>query len=368
MVRLLTALLFVLLLSAPAPATAQNNAQPATSEGAEAVAQLLDVQHRYRGFSRDPAFEDWSGPLARGRDRLERQIELEAGVTYRIVAVCDMHCLDVDLEAYDEDNIRVDRDVDLNDRPQLNITPITTGMFTIRTWWAHCSERPCYVATRVLRLDPGATPGPAYAMASSGTGFLVTNTGLIVTNHHVVEGATNIVVEANGAEVTATVVARDPANDIAIIRAAVTGTPLALGSASGALRGEEVMTLGYPLVEIQGEGQKAAFGRINALSGLADDIRYMQIDVPVQPGNSGGPLLNEHGVVIGLVSATVDQGVVLRASGTLAQNVNYALKADYILPLIPIDERPASTPARVRQSFAEIAAAAEPSVFRIVVD
>jgi S1-C subfamily serine protease len=368
MQRFLGALLGLVLLAAPSIVRAQNNAQAQNSEGAEVVGQLLDAQHRHRGFSRDPSIEDWSGPLLRSRDRIDHTVELQEGVTYRIVAVCDLHCGDVDLEAFDSDAIRVDRDVELNDTPQLNITPLRTGNFTIRTWWAHCNERPCYVATRVLRQNPGGANRPAFENVASGTGFLIAATGLIVTNHHVINNATTITVQANGENVTATVVASDPVNDIALIRANVAGTPLALGTASGALRGQDVMTLGYPLVEIQGEGQKAAFGRINALTGLADDVRYMQIDVPVQPGNSGGPLLNQQGAVIGIVSATVDQATVLRASGTLAQNVNYAIKSDYILPLIPLEERPTQVGARPVQTFADVAAAAELSVFRIVVE
>jgi S1-C subfamily serine protease len=363
--RWVFALFFLLL--APL-ALAQNNAQPNNSEGVEQVSLLLDQQHRHRGFSPDPAFQDWSEALQRGRDRMVRQIELQEGVTYRIVGVCDIRCADVDLEAVDSDGIRVDRDVEINDVPQLNITPIRTGMFTISTWWVQCTDRPCYVATRVLRLNPGATAGGRTERFSSGTGFLVSNTGLIITNNHVIEGADTITIQANGQDVVATVVARDEANDVALLRAPITGAPLHLSSAGGALRGQEVMTLGYPLVEIQGEGQKAAFGRINALSGLADDIRYMQIDVPIQPGNSGGPLINQQGAVIGIVSATVDQRTVLRASGTLAQNVNYAIKADYILPLMPADERPQGRTQAQQRSFAEIARDAEASVFRIVVN
>lgn len=363
----LIAALFCMLLAAPSSALAQNNQRVPNSDGADQVTMLLDAQHRHMFFSRDPNFEDWSEPLMRGRDRMERQVELQAGVTYRVVAVCDVNCLDVDLEAIDSDGIRVDRDVALNDAPTLDITPIRTGRFTIRTWWAHCTDRPCYVATRVLRRDPNGGP-PSFQNVSSGTGFLITSTGLIVTNNHVIRDSTNIRVQFNGQEIPATVVTRDPANDIALLRAPVTGTPLALGSASGALRGQEVMTLGFPLVEIQGEGQKAAFGRINALTGLADDVRYMQIDVPVQPGNSGGPLINGQGAVIGVVSATVDQRAVLQTAGTLAQNVNYAIKADYILPLIPADERPPTLAQRPAREFSDIAAAAEPSVFRILVN
>jgi S1-C subfamily serine protease len=70
------------------------------------------------------------------------------------------------------------------------------------------------------------------------------------------------------------------------------------------------------------------------LSGIQGDIRYFQIDVPVQPGNSGGPLLNEDGLVVGVVTATLNYRTAMKASGSLPQNVNYAVKSDYILTLL----------------------------------
>ena len=86
------------------------------------------------------------------------------------------------------------------------------------------------------------------------------------------------------------------------------------------------MALGYPLVQIQGQALKASFGHVNALSGVKDDPRFLQIDVPVQPGNSGGPLVNEKGDLVGVVTATLDQIVTLKETGVLPQNVNYAVK------------------------------------------
>lgn len=88
------------------------------------------------------------------------------------------------------------------------------------------------------------------------------------------------------------------------------------------------------MATIQGTEQKATFGHVNSLSGLSDDVRLMQIDVPVQPGNSGGPLLDEHGRVIGVVNSILDPAAALKASGSLPQNVNYATKADYLIPLL----------------------------------
>ena len=110
--------------------------------------------------------------------------------------------------------------------------------------------------------------------------------------------------------------------------------PLNIFNGSNINKGQEIFTIGYPLVQIQGQEPKATFGRINSLSGIKDDIRFFQIDAPIQPGNSGGPLLDNSGNVIGVVTATLAQFVALRESGSLPQNVNYAVKSDYFIPLL----------------------------------
>jgi S1-C subfamily serine protease len=130
------------------------------------------------------------------------------------------------------------------------------------------------------------------------------------------------------------VVVSDSANDVAILKVDTTSVPIPLASTFASQKGEDVLTLGYPLIALQGQEQKATFGRINALSGLKDDVRLIQVDVPIQPGNSGGPLLNDKGEVIGVVTATLNSIVTLRAAGHLPQNVNYAIKIDYALPLL----------------------------------
>jgi S1-C subfamily serine protease len=169
---------------------------------------------------------------------------------------------------------------------------------------------------------------------STGTGFLVTADGYLVTNFHVIEDSSQVFVVSDGKEIHAKVVVKDEKNDIAVLKADVTGRPIVMPAAVKVEVAEEVMTLGYPLISIQGQTLKASFGRINSLSGLADDPRFMQIDVPIQPGNSGGPLINARGELVGVVTATLNQIVTLRETGTLPQNVNYAVKSDYVLPLL----------------------------------
>ncbi|MBX9961276.1 MAG: S1C family serine protease, partial [Burkholderiaceae bacterium] len=171
--------------------------------------------------------------------------------------------------------------------------------------------------------------------SSSGTGFFVSRDGYLITNHHVVAGATEIEITMNdGRKLPATVVSSDSSNDVALLKVDAKTTPLAIVSTTNVKKGMEVFTLGFPVVGIQGQEQKATYGRINALSGIQGDIRFFQIDVPIQPGNSGGPLITDEGQIIGIVTASLNQINVLKATGTLPQNVNYAVKSEYIAPLL----------------------------------
>lgn len=171
--------------------------------------------------------------------------------------------------------------------------------------------------------------------SASGTSFFVSQDGSLITNHHVVANATEIEVTVfGGKKFPATVVSSDPSNDVALLKIDAATTPLPITSATSVKKGMEVFTLGFPVVGIQGQEQKATYGRINALSGIQGDIRFFQIDVPIQPGNSGGPLINDDGQVIGIVTASLNQINVLKATGSLPQNVNYAVKSEYFQALL----------------------------------
>ena len=100
------------------------------------------------------------------------------------------------------------------------------------------------------------------------------------------------------------------------------------------MRGQEVFTLGYPLIQLQGQEQKATFGRVNALSGLQGNPRFIQMDVPIQPGNSGGPLIDRSGEVLAVVTSMLHQQTTYQMTGVIPQNVNYAVKSDYAWKLV----------------------------------
>ena len=118
------------------------------------------------------------------------------------------------------------------------------------------------------------------------------NDGHMITNYHVIRNAKSVKVSIEDKEIDAEVISQDKANDIAIIKVDTpvkNSIPIIKSNKTDV--GEEVFTLGYPLVDVQGKELKATFGRVNSMSGLQDDIRLMQVDVPIQPGNSGGPLI-----------------------------------------------------------------------------
>ena len=178
-------------------------------------------------------------------------------------------------------------------------------------------------------------PNPEYSKGiSTGTGFFISNDGYILTNSHVIEGSSNISIILNGKPVPAILVDHDPSNDIALLKIneSVEGLPIELKKKTK--QGAEIAVLGYPNIGLQGNEQKATFGFINANSGIQGDTRYFQISSPIQPGNSGSPMINEQGVVIGIASASLNQTAVIKATGTLAQNVNYAVKIPYALPML----------------------------------
>ncbi len=201
---------------------------------------------------------------------------------------------------------------------------------------------------------------------STGTGFFVTSDGYLVTNFHVIEDSKKIAVTIDGKLKEAVLVKADPANDVALLKIDTTAESLPIPEVAQVARADEVFTLGYPDISIQGQAQKATFGRINALSGIKDDIRFFQVDVPIQPGNSGGPLIDEKGEVIGIVTLTLNAIVSLIDRGSLPQNVNYAVKTDYVVPLLR--DIPSWTPSQSpnNKSLKELVAAYEKSVVLVI--
>jgi len=168
----------------------------------------------------------------------------------------------------------------------------------------------------------------------SGTGFIITKDGYVLTCHHVIKGAARIEIAVEGKTYPATLVRDDPNNDLALLK--INGSFPAIGFSSdrSAKMGQEVFTIGYPNPGLQGVSAKFTEGTINSLTGFQDDLRFYQISIPVQPGNSGGALLDENGNILGVIVAMLDAKTTFKITGSLPQNVNYAVKSLYAQAMI----------------------------------
>ena len=170
--------------------------------------------------------------------------------------------------------------------------------------------------------------------SSSGSAFFVTTNGYLVTNFHVIDGAKRLRIHTKEGVKNARIVSTDPVNDLAILKVEATTKALALAERTGVKPGERVWAVGFPMPDLQGLSPKVTAGVVSALSGLKDDVTMLQFDAAVQPGNSGGPLINERGEIVGVVAARLDDMTAWNESGALAQNVNYAVKVSYLRALI----------------------------------
>ncbi len=167
-------------------------------------------------------------------------------------------------------------------------------------------------------------PAPATAEAdSTGSGFRVAR-GAIVTNHHVIDGCSRLRVNGAPAQLRGS----DARSDLALLGVNLPGPSASLRAQRAAV-GEPVAVAGYPLRGLL-SGFNMTTGTLSSLSGLRGDTRYLQITAPVQPGNSGGPMLDSAGNLMGVVVSKLDAIRLARITGDMAQNVNFAINVNVL--------------------------------------
>lgn len=173
------------------------------------------------------------------------------------------------------------------------------------------------------------------AKSVTGTAFAVYNPRTLITAYHVIEGADSVSVTCHsGGSGKAEVIKVDPSNDLALLKINFsTSGFLSVGEVELKV-GQKVFTLGYPVPEILGANVKYSEGVVSSLSGLMGAASLLQITTPIQPGNSGGPLINEQGELVGIITSTAAVEAFMRNTGTLPQSVNWAVKSGYMKPLL----------------------------------
>ncbi len=165
-----------------------------------------------------------------------------------------------------------------------------------------------------------------------GTGFAVSRTGLVLTNAHVVQDCKEMRTASAFTEVrTTALVAIDPSNDLALLKVSPAPDDAAVFREGRGLRqGDTILAIGFPLPGVLASEASLTTGTVTALAGLRDDVRYLQVSAPIQAGNSGGPLLDGSGNVVGVVSATLNSDAAVQLTGNAPQNVNFAIHGSVV--------------------------------------
>jgi S1-C subfamily serine protease len=173
-----------------------------------------------------------------------------------------------------------------------------------------------------------SAPDPNKTTQQDGTGFLVSTSGHIVTNYHVIDGCVGDIKGNLTGEGTINlrIVSTDETNDLALLQAQKTFNDVATIRGSAIHPGDSIIAIGYPLHGLLTSDFTVTAGIVSSLSGLLNDTRYLQISAGVQSGNSGGPLLDTSGNVVGIVAAKLNAIKFAKATGDLPQNINFAVK------------------------------------------
>ena len=167
------------------------------------------------------------------------------------------------------------------------------------------SHKPNPLRINLVRGNSGSEATHSAALFS-GTCFFASPDGIALTNHHVVDGASNVfVITPDGTRHEARVISKSASTDLAVLETDIQpGAYLPISAPKSATTGMKVFTVGYPVPDGLGTAPKFTDGVISSLSGIMDEAAYLQISVPVQPGNSGGPLVSESGEVVGIVTSS----------------------------------------------------------------
>ncbi|PSO30619.1 S1C family serine protease [Bradyrhizobium sp. MOS002] len=172
--------------------------------------------------------------------------------------------------------------------------------------------------------------GSKPARAKSGTGFVVSASGHVVTNNHVIDGCVGDIKGnlTGDASMVLRVVSSDANNDLALLQAPSTATfkDYARIRDRSIRSGDSVVVIGFPFHGLLTSDFTVTTGIVSSLSGLRNDTRFLQISAPVQPGNSGGPLFDTTGQIVGVVTAKIPALRIAAATGNIPENINFAIK------------------------------------------
>jgi S1-C subfamily serine protease len=218
--------------------------------------------------------------------------------------------------------------------------------------------------------EPTGTSSEGIKLVSTGSGFFVAKGGYLVTNFHVVEGCKLLFTKGASGQRSSfsTIAAEDRISDLALLRTpGSTALSAIFRGGRGPELGETILAAGYPLRGLLASSLNVTTGNISALDGIADDPTRYQISAPVQPGNSGGPLFDHAGYVVGVIVEKLDAVKVANWTGDIPQNVNFAIKGSVVKGFLNAHGiRYSTAPSQTKTGATETSRSA--SAFTVVVE
>ncbi len=182
--------------------------------------------------------------------------------------------------------------------------------------------------------------------ASSGSGFTVSHIGHVVTNNYVISDCQKVVIHHKGQSVLARTLAFDPQNDLAVLKGEFRPSTVLKVSANRPELLQDIYVAGYPFGQRMSRGVKVTKGIISSLTGIGNNFSNIQIDAALQPGNSGGPIVDEKGNVVGVAIAKLDIKKVLQDYGTLPENTNFGVKTSVVKSMLDSNNIDLPRPSR----------------------
>ena len=181
------------------------------------------------------------------------------------------------------------------------------------------------------------TPSPQTAdtyNAASGTGFYVSDAGHIITNHHVIDGCKDIKVHSKGEVLTTLKIADDRQNDLALLKVSHKPSHVFPLSGDSPYPLQDIVVAGFPFGDRVSSSLKFTKGIVSSLSGIGNNYSEIQIDAALQPGNSGGPIIDEYGNIIAVAVAKLDMKKILKDYGVIPENTNFGIKTSAVRNLL----------------------------------
>ena len=207
-------------------------------------------------------------------------------------------------------------------KKQANVTRLINAVLAIKT-------------EVVTPVKPASEPqaDDTYNVAS-GTGFYISDVGHIITNHHVIDGCRDIKVHSKGEVLSTLKIADDRQNDLALLKVSHKPSHVFPLSGDSPYPLQDIVVAGFPFGDRVSSSLKFTKGIVSSLTGIGNNYSEIQIDAALQPGNSGGPIMDEYGNIIAVAVAKLDMKKILEDYGVIPENTNFGIKASAVRNLL----------------------------------